>query len=781
MTDGLVPVGVLAAAWPGWLVNVVSFLKVLLGFSIIICVHELGHFLAAKWCGIRVDRFAVGFGYRLCGWRRGEGFTFGNRPEYKPEELAEKGFGETDYCFKALPIGGYVRMLGQDDVIIDEKTGAMSLTDDPRAFNNRPIGQRMLVASAGVAFNLLLAAVLLTAIFLHGVDVAAPVVLVPPESRAEGRLQDGDRILAVNGTPVHSFDDIFLEGIFAEGPRRLKVQRDGEVLPGEIEVEASEIPQLRLTGLMLSPYVTPKVMRDWAPVDVPADEAPTDVQTEKLPGGLVRLPSLQKGDVVTSVGGRPVKSLKDIEIAFRESRGRVQRLTVQRPESAEPNAPRREAVCYQRAMLVVMPPGNPLDREPASPIRDPSILGLIPRPRLRALQEIAPDSPAGQAGLKPGDVIAEWGTIANPIGAEIMSSIRENAGKPIRVVVERGGERVGPLSVTPRRAFQLFTQAAPLIRVAFDPFGEVDRLVVADVVPDTPAAALNLPRGAEILSVNDRSVRTWNDLIAALEAAAGTGAKLRYRSGDAEVVATLAVPSSLVNELGLGPSAVIQSIGKQKKLALKGKGGKEESLDLINTWAVSELLRKHVGQAVAITYRPDAAPAQREALFNVRPDNTDPWQMRLWYLPDDLGFESLREHYSAGGNPLRALQMGGAQVLTWIKQSYMFLHMLFVRQSVGVEHVSGPVGIFDAAIKQAKEGPVELMRFLAFISINLAVINFLPIPVMDGGLMLFLLIERIKGKPLSLKTQMITTLVGLAAILLIGLIVTLQDIGRLFN
>ncbi|HOO15744.1 MAG TPA: site-2 protease family protein, partial [Phycisphaerae bacterium] len=72
----------LAAGDLDWLGGTLGLIKVLIGFSIIIFVHELGHFLAAKWAGIRVDRFAVGFGYRLFGWRRGEGFTFGKRPNY---------------------------------------------------------------------------------------------------------------------------------------------------------------------------------------------------------------------------------------------------------------------------------------------------------------------------------------------------------------------------------------------------------------------------------------------------------------------------------------------------------------------------------------------------------------------------------------------------------------------------------------------------------------------------------------------------------------------------
>jgi regulator of sigma E protease len=159
-----------------WVANSIAFLKVLIGFSIIIFVHELGHFLVAKACKVRVDRFAVGFGYRLFGYRRGEGLTFGNRPELSSDELGRRGWGETDYCFKAFPVGGYVKMLGQDDIVIDEKTGDVRMSTDPRAFTNRPVGQRMLVASAGVIFNVLFAAVLMVLVFFVGLEQTAPVV-----------------------------------------------------------------------------------------------------------------------------------------------------------------------------------------------------------------------------------------------------------------------------------------------------------------------------------------------------------------------------------------------------------------------------------------------------------------------------------------------------------------------------------------------------------------------------------------------------------------------------
>lgn len=104
MPDTFVAPLLAASAIMEFLAGAFNILLVVIGFSAIIFVHELGHFLAAKWVGIRVDRFAVGFGYRLIGWRRGEGLTFGNRPEYSASDLRERSYGETDYCLKALAV-----------------------------------------------------------------------------------------------------------------------------------------------------------------------------------------------------------------------------------------------------------------------------------------------------------------------------------------------------------------------------------------------------------------------------------------------------------------------------------------------------------------------------------------------------------------------------------------------------------------------------------------------------------------------------------------------------
>jgi regulator of sigma E protease len=102
-----------------------------------------------------------------------------------------------------------------------------------------------------------------------------------------------------------------------------------------------------------------------------------------------------------------------------------------------------------------------------------------------------------------------------------------------------------------------------------------------------------------------------------------------------------------------------------------------------------------------------------------------------------------------------------------------------VSGSVPAKNMMGPVGIVRAGAGFASRGSDYLIWFLAMISANLAVVNFLPIPIVDGGLFTFLIFEKIKGRPLSAKTQTIAQFVGMAVLLCVFLLVTYQDIARL--
>src|SRR5215212_356426 len=147
---------------------ILSIALLVFGFGFVIFFHELGHFLAAKWVGIRVEQFAVGFGQALMSWRRGFGFVLGSSGK-KYEELVAageaEGVGETEYRLNWIPLGGYVKMLGQDDLHPNAEQ------DDPRAYNRKSIGARMFVVSAGVIMNIVLAAFGFMVVFLMGFRV----------------------------------------------------------------------------------------------------------------------------------------------------------------------------------------------------------------------------------------------------------------------------------------------------------------------------------------------------------------------------------------------------------------------------------------------------------------------------------------------------------------------------------------------------------------------------------------------------------------------------------
>jgi regulator of sigma E protease len=730
-----------------WMSGLTLFLKVLIGFSIIIFVHELGHFLMAKWMGVRVMRFAVGFFYRLVGYRKGEGLTFGPRPEYSPEQIAEKGYGETDYCLNLLPFGGYVKMLGEDDIIVDEKTGEVQRTDDPHSFQNKAVWKRMIVVSGGVVFNVLFAIIAYAAVFLTvGKDMPAPVIgyVDPGSNAADAGLQVGDRVVTVEGREVQSFLDIQEAWVLSDDSLRFGIERDGERIDRDFvaRVERDSEGQKRPIGVF--------------PVSRPVlGELVAQKDGEAAPG-----------DLITRVNGQPIEGIQDITLAVQQSKGEPLEFTVERRVAGSDE--RAKTFIYRDTPLLSIDATVRQGVEFA--VQDSRhLLGLQ---RRQAVNIVDPGKPADEAGMQPGDVIVQWDSTVNPLYGDIVESIYAHDGKPVDVVVARDGELL-ELTVTPRSPLRLFGTGRAKVGVGF--MSESDDPIVADVAPGTPAASIGIPSGARITAIDDEPVDTWADVYEALRARQGASVTVHYRSGDVAAAGTMDVPPSIASALDLPPGAAIVKIAGEDRVRLPDG----RRLALPSEYAVSELLKQHVGETIEVQYRDNLTAAElKTAEFTVTAENVDPWPLRVQYGFRVLNLEPEFEKVTAHGNPLVAVELG-------IKQSYRVLASVYraitniAAQNVSVGHVAGPVGIFQFAIREAEAGFGDLLFFLAFISINLAVINFLPLPVMDGGMMVFLLLEKIRGKPLSVQVQVITTLAGLALILLTFLFVTINDIYRL--
>jgi regulator of sigma E protease len=131
-------------------------------------------------------------------------------------------------------------------------------------------------------------------------------------------------------------------------------------------------------------------------------------------------------------------------------------------------------------------------------------------------------------------------------------------------------------------------------------------------------------------------------------------------------------------------------------------------------------------------------------------------------------------------NPLSALAWGGSETLRHIIWGYLTIRGL-ATGNVSHKAVSGPVGMGSMAIDVARAGPIQFLYFMAFISAVLAVMNFLPIPVVDGGHAVFLIIEKIRGKPLPIKVMNIIQIAGLALLGIVFLLLTWQDLARIFG
>lgn len=214
--------------------------------GILIFVHELGHFAAAKALGIQVHRFSLGFGKPLFRWRA----------------------GETEYRIAMLPLGGYVKMAGlEEEGMMAEIEGGHSErpVDPARAFDRKPLWVRMVVILAGVTMNVLLAYVVYVArATTVGLPVAAATrvdsVLVselPAGARALGQLEFGDRLLRLNGDTVRHWGDV--EHQILHGPRELRLALEGRPAPLVVPLgDGSREDRERVLGSLI-PLVPPRI------------------------------------------------------------------------------------------------------------------------------------------------------------------------------------------------------------------------------------------------------------------------------------------------------------------------------------------------------------------------------------------------------------------------------------------------------------------------------------------------------------------------------------------
>lgn len=263
----------------------VAAVVVVLGFMILI--HEFGHFAMAKWLGVRVEQFAIGFGKRLFGVRR----------------------GETDYRINILPLGGYVKMSGENPMDTH--------TDDPGEFLNHPRWHRFLIAIAGPTMNILLAVVLLTVVYM--VHYEYPVYLDKPavvegvrtdSPAARAGIQPGDRIVEIDGIHNPTWEQVQPQvWLSPNQPLTVMIQRGNDVFSKTLVPKAVTTSEVGSAG--------------WFP------EEPV-VVGQLDPGLPAAKAGMKEDDKIVDMNGKPIPSIESMIDSLQQTKDQPVNLTVQR-------------------------------------------------------------------------------------------------------------------------------------------------------------------------------------------------------------------------------------------------------------------------------------------------------------------------------------------------------------------------------------------------------------------------------------------------------------------
>ncbi len=278
------------------IVDILKTIGIFMGaLMILVFIHELGHFLAAKLFGMRVERFSVGFPPRIWGFQK----------------------GDTDYCIGATPLGGYVKISGMVDESMD--TEFLEKEPEPWEYRSKPVWQRMIVITAGVIFNMILAFFIFTGMTWFNGKLTLPLENVEGLYIPEGSLlqelgfQTDDKIVGVNGETVSAFEDLIAPSEITASNLSYQIRRGGQQI--DINVPPSFLDSLQTRDFISPAYALPSIISSVS-LGSPADDA-----------------GLKPGDQIIQIDSIEIKYWMQLTSIVTTAEGRKMDFTIKRGDS----------------------------------------------------------------------------------------------------------------------------------------------------------------------------------------------------------------------------------------------------------------------------------------------------------------------------------------------------------------------------------------------------------------------------------------------------------------
>jgi len=812
----------LEGLWKAFLVAV--------GLGFVIFIHELGHFLAAKWCDVHVTTFSIGFGPAI------PGCSFQH--------------GETTYKLAILPLGGYVNMVG-------EGLEGEESEDYPRSFKNKSVGQRMLIISAGVIMNVILGCICFVFVYrTHGVERPAAIVWrTDPGSPAWSQgVRTGWVIGRLDGINDPYFDQLRIVVALSAANQKIPfefITRQGEKVFMDIEPRCDANDSYPVIGV-----ASPVRLKLWSRDGKKYHELPVSYHS---PAAYARAFDLQPGDVVVAASNP-------------DHDGAVEPLDQDRARQMAELCRRMRGLGDKVLEIHVVRQGRPAEEKwqcVAVPLAGFDFDDLI----VATTDPDRPDEPFAIKELPP-DPNSKEEDARDPF--EFRQRLKQLAGKPMVIQVIRGPKGSPPVNLLVPPAFHYSVglqmkmgevaavrDKSPAARAGVKPAvpgvpAEVGWFFgwFGPSRPAVPAVPGDVLKKVEVIACRPALLPFWDD----------------QQVGPASEVSTTD-PTRLPYELSQRVRDKQREHPADAKVKVKVRitvlrpnpgthRDKEDqvlpALDWDSSWDYAEETPMSPVSPLAISqlglaYRVDStveriqenSPAARAGLqvndvvdqirfrndgkkmdspvqwgsFTKMDSNRGPNQKSVFdqwafysamlqigdyheieikvnrngaLLPDPIKLAAtvderwpLEERglllqperkLQKAHTLLEALDFGVQRTWSDITQVYLNLNSL-LRARISTKAIGGPIEIASQTFAAA-EDPYMLILLLGVISINLAVVNFLPIPILDGGHMVFLIYEKLRGRPPSQAVQNFALYLGAALLISLMVFVLWQDFSR---